>query len=309
VDPHGNNLSSITGSVGDHNRKLHDLMLEFVLVQLRKIGARASAAKKGSITTAGIFTHLLQAFNGDPSPSTDHVKLVNGILPDMLLDARGPMSNEFSDVTGSTFFDFVETLFDVKGLGISESSGYLSFRAGSSDIKPVIRRSLKVHTEYVRAARGLDAAYHQGTPAGQEGPVLSRLLSFGAASGPKKGRVVGLAIGCFGELSSEFGELCTFIARNMAVEHLQYYDNKTPEEALNMFRSKIQRAWGNAAIFAWADLILDRSRTLVGMQSPAATAAAAAGDPDLDNYDLFHAMQPDYGQCVHARSWRANQND
>jgi hypothetical protein len=29
--------------------------------------------------------------------------------------------------------------------------------------------------------------------------------------------------GCFGELSSKFGELCTFIAWNMAVEHLQYY--------------------------------------------------------------------------------------
>ena len=91
----------------------------------------------------------------------------------------------------------------------------------------------------------------------------------------------------------------------MAVEYLQYYDNKSPEEALNMFRSRIQRAWGHAAIFAWADLILDRSRTVVGLQSPAATAAAAAGDPNLDN--LFHAMQPDYGQGVRARTWRAHE--
>ena len=83
--------------------------------------------------------------------------------------------------------------------------------------------------------------------------------------GPNKGRVVGLAIGCFGELSSEFGELCSFIARNMTVEHLQYYDNKTPEEALSMFRSHIQSARGHAATFAWADLILDQSRTLVGL--------------------------------------------
>jgi hypothetical protein len=30
VDPHGSNLSSISGSVGDHSRKLHDFMLEFV---------------------------------------------------------------------------------------------------------------------------------------------------------------------------------------------------------------------------------------------------------------------------------------
>ena len=60
--------------------------------------------------------------------------------------------------------------------------------------------------------------------------------------------MVGLAIGCFGELSSEFGELCTFIARNMAVEHLQYYDNKSPEEALNMFRSRFS-ARGDIQLF------------------------------------------------------------
>ena len=134
-------------------------MLEFALVQLRKIGPRAKAAKKGTKTTAGIFTHLLQAFNANPSPSSEHIRLVNGTLPDMLLDARGLMSNEFSDVTGSTFFDFVETLFDVKGYGISESSGYLSFRAGSADIKPIDSRSLKVHKEYVHHARTLDADY------------------------------------------------------------------------------------------------------------------------------------------------------
>ena len=75
----------------------------------------------------------------------------------------------------------------------------------------------------------------------------------------------GLAIGCFGELSSEFGKLCPFIARNMAAEHLQCYDSKTPEEALNIPPSRIQPAWGHAATFAWADLILDRSRTFMGL--------------------------------------------
>jgi hypothetical protein len=67
--------------------------------------------------------------------------------------------------------------------------------------------------------------------------------------------VVGPAIGCFGELSSEFGELCSFIARNMAVRHLQYYDNKAPEQALIMLRSRIQSVWGHAATFAWAGII------------------------------------------------------
>ena len=95
---------------------------------------------------------------------------------------------------------------------------------------------------------------------------------------------------------------------NMTVEHLLYYDNRTPEQALNMLRSRIQSVWGHAAIFAWADLILDRSRTLVGLQSPAAAAAAAA-DPDLDNYDLFHATHPAFGQGVQARTWQANRQD
>ena len=96
----------------------------------------------------------------------------------------------------------------------------------------------------------------------------------------------------------------------MTVEHLQYYGNKTPEEALNMFRSRIQSVWGHAATFAWADVILDRSRAFVGLQSPAATAAAAAAaGPNLENYDLFHATHPDFGQGVQARTWQANRQD
>ena len=35
-----------------------------------------------------------------------------------------------------------------------------------------------------------------------------------------------------------------------------------------MFRSMNRREWGRAALFAWSDLISDRSRKLVGLQSP-----------------------------------------
>ena len=38
-------------------------------------------------------------------------------------------------------------------------------------------------------------------------------------------------------------------------------------------------------------------------------ATAAAADPDLDSYDLFHATHPDFGQGVQARTWRANRQD
>jgi len=44
--------------------------------------------------------------------------------------------------------------------------------------------------------------------------------------------------------------------------------------------------WGHAAIFAWSDLILDRSRKLAGLQSPAACATRAGGDSNLNFENL-----------------------
>ena len=77
-----------------------------------------------------------------------------------------------------------------------------------------------------------------------------------------------------------------------------------------MFRSRIRRVRGHAAVFAWSDLILDRSRKLVGLQSPAACTTQAGGDsdPNFESYDLFHAQSPDTGNGAHARPWRANRD-
>jgi len=58
------------------------------------------------------------------------------------------------------------------------------------------------------------------------------------------------------------------------------YDDKSPKEALGMFRSRTRRAWGHATAFAWSDLILDRSCKLVGLQSLVACATRAGGDSD-----------------------------
>jgi len=91
-------------------------------------------------------------------------------------------------------------------------------------------------------------------------------LSFGPVAGKYEGTVFGLGIGCFGELSAGFNDFCTFIALNRAVSYMDRYDDKSPKEALGMFRSRICRAWGHAAVFAWSNLNLDRSRVL---QSPA----------------------------------------
>ena len=73
-----------------------------------------------------------------------------------------------------------------------------------------------------------------------------------------------------------------------------------------MLRSRTRRA----VIFAWSDLILDRSRKLVGLQSPAACAKRAGGDsdPNFENYDLFHAQFQDTGRGVYALLCRANRD-
>jgi len=68
--------------------------------------------------------------------------------------------------------------------------------------------------------------------------------------------------------------------------------------------------WGHAAIFAWRDLVLNRSRKLVGLQSPADCATRAGRDPgpNSKNCDFFHAQSPDTRRGVHARSWRGNRD-
>jgi len=67
---------------------------------------------------------------------------------------------------------------------------------------------------------------------------------------------------------------------------------------------------GSCSIFAWSDLTFDRSRKLVGLQSPAACATRAGGDsgPNFENCDLFHAKSPDTGHSAHARSWGAKRD-
>jgi len=130
-------------------------------------------------------------------------------------------------------------------------------------------------------------------------------------AGKYKGTGLRLGIGCFGEPPAGFNDAWTFIVRNRAVSYMDRYDDKSPKEALGMFRSRIRCVWDHAAVFAWSGIILDRSHKLSDLQSPAACATRAGGDsnPNFENYDLFHAQSPDTGHGSHARSWRANRDD
>jgi len=209
------------------------------------------SAKKGYRSTAGIFTHVLQPFRTVTADKASKFKLINGILPDFVIDARGARFSELLQFTDWSRLDGVETLVEIMGLGIGESSDYASFRAEQGRLKPVDRRAVKVHRAYCKAAKDLDSK-HPYTPDDEIGPVKSTLLSFGPVAGKYEGTVLGLGIGCFGELSAGFNDVCTFIARNRAVSYVDRYDDKSPKEALGMFRSRIRRVWSHAAVFPGA---------------------------------------------------------
>ena len=66
-------------------------------------------------------------------------------------------------------------------------------------------------------------------------------------AGKYEGTVLGLGIGCFGELLAGFNGVRTSIARSCVVSNVDRYDDKSLKEALGMFRSRIRRAWGHAA--------------------------------------------------------------
>jgi len=71
------------------------------------------------------------------------LKLINGILPDFVVDARGARFSELLCFTDLSRLDGVETFVDIKSLGIGESSDYVSFRAEQGQLKPIDRRAVK----------------------------------------------------------------------------------------------------------------------------------------------------------------------
>jgi len=172
------------------------------------------------------------------------------------------------------------------------------------------RRAAKLHKAHCKAAKDLDSKHHNSPDGKIARLARSNMLFCRLGLWLASTRVLGLGIGCLGELSAGFSNACTFVARSHVVSYLDRYDDKSPKEALGIFRSRTRRVWGHVAVFAWSDLAVDCSRKLVGLQSPAACATRAGGDsdPKFENCDLFHAQSPDTRCGVHARSWRANRD-
>ena len=135
------------------------------------------AVKKGYKSTAGIFTRLLEPLLGTVAANMAF-RLNNGILPGFAIDARGSRFSKLLKITNFSRLESAQTLVDIKGSGIGDSSGYVSFRAEQGQLKPIDRQAVEVHKKYCEATKDLDSK-HRRAPDDENCPVKSALLSFG----------------------------------------------------------------------------------------------------------------------------------
>ena len=76
------------------------------------------------------------------------------------------------------------------------------------------------------------------------------------------GRVSGLVVGTFGEVSIQVRDLADLVACELNAEHIAFFDDAM-NESKQMFTQRIRRSIGLAIHRGWAKLLLDRCRDLV----------------------------------------------
>ena len=130
------------------------------------------------------------------------------------------------------------------------SSDFISFRAEQGQLKPSGRRAVKEHKEHCNAAKFLDSKHHRalGDKNGRSNPFFCR-SGLWPVAGKYEGKALGLSTSCLEELSAGCNGVCTFIALSRAVSYVGRYKDKSPKEALGVFRSGARRVWGHVAVF------------------------------------------------------------
>ncbi len=237
VDAYGYNIKTAIGCTGDHVRYFHDQFVQLAVNSLveTNIPYRGGRGK----TCKNIFHDVINTnLNGE---SND--RLIQGIIPDIILDAE-------QELPQGSIFDNIRTLFDVKTV----SPGKRYHVADTSTVAD--KRASEVSPAYYRVARALDIK-HNGTQPGTCGPVEARLREFG-----QLGKVIGIAIGAYGECSSDVYALRDFIACKMSSMRADgtIHNNR---DFVGMSRKTITRKWGLSIHRGWARVLIDRIPTAV----------------------------------------------
>ena len=65
-------------------------------------------------------------------------------------------------------------------------------------------------------------------------------------------------MGAFSEMPEDVSRICDIIAHELARIHVSYY-NDDAKRTKDMYKQRIQRAWGHTEHRGWAHLLLDRT--------------------------------------------------
>jgi len=135
VDAFGKNVVAAPGVSGDHARTTHDAFNTMVIQQMKQAGIHAVGSGFGSCE--GYFSKCIK--QGDVRPEDE--ELINGIIPDGLIDGRGAPVLDGHDPT--KLHNRV-TLVEIKGLGTVNG-------------ETVQQRADRINCDYLRHAEAIDA--------------------------------------------------------------------------------------------------------------------------------------------------------
>ena len=233
VDPYGNGVASAPGVPGDHPRQFHDRVVRGLVKQVEIAQVPVKGGHRG--TCKNTFSKCYNP--GDPIDEVD-ARLLQGIIPDMVVDARdcdaGPFTSP-NQLVGRRFLVEHKTL--------------------ASLLISVAARAKKILSDIKKRAEELDTRHPGSTFVHELGMY---------------GEYVALVTGPFGNLSTDFKSLVDFIARERAMQTMKLRDIE-PTLALAVHRRALVRRIGLLTTRGWAQLIVDRWRDAVSNR-PAAPA-------------------------------------
>ena len=265
-DPYGDVMAS--SQRGTLPRTRHDTILSCIR-QLAK-----EAKMRISTEVQGLFSGVIQQVDdeGDEA-NTDHIcecrranRRRKGLVPDV----------KYHPINASA-----PTLMDVKTMSCCKSH----YGNVGPERKAVAKREREFDADYKRKARAADIKYNACQADSVTGPVREEL--------GKYGRVLGLAIGCFGEVSTDVRYVVTEIARHRSFQY-RSLGEPNPQAAEQVAKRHARKVLGIEAVRTYAIMIIE------GTRLAAARAVENDGTP-VDPRKKEREQQAAYESYLHTQ--------
>ena len=164
-----------------------------------------------------------------------------------------------------------------------------NYRSPTSNISSVNARAAKVHDEYIAKARQVDATYNN-TPHGVDGPMYTRMLSFG--------RIQGFVFGSWGEVSQDVRSFLTLVANQSAHKLWRQIDRaRSIQDIQGVIKHRFRRILGITAIRSAQFLKTQRLSHITGDFQRSRKRSTQARS-------YFQAWSAEYDNCFGPRTWR-----